>query len=220
MTLSEGILNFMPHLLSLFDGTGSIGVDFRRAGWDITSVDIDGSHGATVVTDIRLWDYKSSPCPDVIWAGPPCEQYSLARTRAKLPRNLALADELVRTAWEIISYYLHQNPRLLWFVENPLTSQLWRRQVADVIEQRTDLSYCSYGTLYQKKTRIAHNSSWRPRAICSAETCPYYRRHPMTAQKGPSSKQGPGDLCSLDQLHAYPAQLAAEVFELCQAHVG
>ena len=44
-------------------------------------MDLDGKHGATVVCDIRQWDYSAEPIPDVIFAGVPCEQYSIARTK-------------------------------------------------------------------------------------------------------------------------------------------
>ena len=210
----------MPRLLSLFDGTGSIVGPFERAGWEIQRVDLDGSHGATDVCDVREWDYRAARCPDVLFAGVPCEQYSIARTRAKTPRNYALADELVATTWRIIQHFLQLNPELQWFVENPASSQLWRRGVADVFTRRSVLSYCAYGAPYQKRTRIANNSTWQPRPVCSAATCPHYGKHPKTAQKGPTKGwRGAADECSLAELHAYPQALAQEIFEHCQASV-
>jgi hypothetical protein len=62
-------------LLSLFDGTGSISKPFTEAGWQVQSLDIDGRHGATLVQNILTWDYTQEPCPDVIFAAVPCEQY-------------------------------------------------------------------------------------------------------------------------------------------------
>ena len=212
----------MPRLLSLFDGTGSIRRPFAEAGWDVQSVDLDARHGATDVCDVREWDYRSAHAPDVIWAGVPCEQYSIARTRAKKPRDYATADSLVAKTWEIIQHFLQIDPALLWFVENPMSSQLWRRSVADVFAVRSVLSYCSYQSpvRYQKKTRIAHNTAWEPRPICSAKTCEYYGRHPKTAQKGPTKGwRGAADECSLCELHAYPRQLCEEIFQYCQARV-
>ena len=207
-------------LLSLFDGTGSISKPFAEAGWAVQSVDTDGRHGATDVCDVRQWDYRAAPVPNVVFAGVPCEQYSMARTRAKKPRNYQLADELVATTWRIIQYFLEQNPDLLWFVENPATSQLWGRSVASVFLHKSILSYCSYGAPYQKRTKIAHNSGWEPRPICSARTCPHYGKHPKTAQKAETKGwRGAEDRCTLDELHAYPAQLAREIFLHCEGHV-
>jgi len=83
----------MPRILSLFDGTGSISSVFSENGWDCTSLDIDGKFGAKIVCDILEWRYKNEPAYDVIFGGPPCENYSIANTRGK--RDLILADSLV-----------------------------------------------------------------------------------------------------------------------------
>ena len=117
----------MPRILHLFCGTGSLHKPFAENGWDVSALDID-PRNATIVQDIRTWDYSQEPTPDVIWAGCPCEQYSCANTRGK--RNLALADSLVAKTCEIIKFYMERNCALLWFVENPDSSMLWRRAVS------------------------------------------------------------------------------------------
>ena len=96
----------MPHLLELFSGTQSVGQIFRQAGWDVTSIDNDPRTRPTFVADIGRIDLEQLP-PDVdmIWASPPCTQYSVARTTAKTPRDLAGADALVRATLEIIDRY-------------------------------------------------------------------------------------------------------------------
>lgn len=96
-------------------------------------LDIDGSFGADIVVDIRNWDPAADwlgPAPDVIFAGPPCEHYSSARTRAKTPRDLELADSLVKKTIEIIQHFHAMNPDVQFFVENPDSSMLWRRWVS------------------------------------------------------------------------------------------
>ena len=112
----------MPRLLSLFDGTGAISRPFIEAGWEVQSLDIDGSHGATLTTDILKWDYQSEPPCDVVFAGCPCEAYSQANTRGK--RNLVLADSLVQKTWEIIQHFQQLNPELLFFVASRLLSSM------------------------------------------------------------------------------------------------
>ena len=106
----------MPRLLSLFNGTGSLLSPFSET-WDIQSLDICGKHGSTIVCDIMTWDYLdvSVQTPDVIWAGCPCTEYSVAKTRAR--RDLAQADALVRRTWQIISHFLLENPAMLYWVE-------------------------------------------------------------------------------------------------------
>ena len=156
-------------LLSLFDGTGSLSKPFQEAGWEVQSLDIDGRHGATLVCDILTWDFSDEPYPDVLWAACPCESYSCANTRGK--RNLALADSLVAKTWEIITHFLRANPSMLWFVENPDSSMLWRRTVGKCLTPMLRLDFCQYGALYRKRTRLATNSGFVPRALCDPKTC-------------------------------------------------
>lgn len=120
-------------LLSLFDGTGSICAPFIKEGWVVKRLDVDSTHGADIVIDILQWNPAlqwRGPVPDVIFAGPPCEQYSSARTRAKCVRNLTLADSLVNKMLDIIDYFHKLNPTLQFFVENPDSSMLWKRWVS------------------------------------------------------------------------------------------
>ena len=65
----------MPRLLSLFDGTGAISRPFAAGGWKVQNLDIDGTHGATLTTDILKWDNLAEPKCDVLFAGCPCEAY-------------------------------------------------------------------------------------------------------------------------------------------------
>ncbi len=202
-------------LLSLFDGTGSLSKPFQEAGWEVQSLDLDGRHGATIICDIRSWDYSEEPCPDVLFAGCPCESYSCANTRGK--RNLALADALVAKTWEVITHFLRRNPGMLWFVENPDSSMLWRRTVAIPLTPTVRLDYCQFGALYRKRTRLATNSGYSPRALCDPRTCHacHNGKHIRTAQRGPQ-RGCPEDCCTLAELHAYPSALCADILEHCQ----
>ena len=100
--LIAGCLN-MPRILSLFDGTGSISKIFQEYGWAVESLDITNKFRATIVCDILEWDFSNMDYFDVIFAGVPCENYSIANTRGK--RNLILADSFVEKTWEIIKYF-------------------------------------------------------------------------------------------------------------------
>ena len=89
-------------LLELFSGTGSVGMPWRENGHEVISVDTDPRFNPEICNDILLIDYTTLPIPDVIWASPDCSQYSRARTRAKAPRSLAVADSLVARTKKII----------------------------------------------------------------------------------------------------------------------
>lgn len=140
MVRSYAIMPRPRILLSLFDGTGSICKPFATNGWIVRRLDLDGRHGADIVVDILKWDPSkdwSGRPPDVIFAGPPCENYSTARSTARTPRNLTLADALVTKTVDIIDHFHKLNPSLQYFVENPDTSMLWKRWVSRRLYQDT-----------------------------------------------------------------------------------
>jgi hypothetical protein len=209
----------MPRLLSLFSGTGSIERPFREADWQVQSLDLDGRFGASVVTDILTWDYSSEPPCDVLTAGVPCENYSIAHTRGV--RKLSFADSLVRKTWEIIQHFERLNPGLLWWIENPDSSWLWKRKISEPFPHRVRLDFCQYGALFRKRTRLATNAlDYKPRALCNPKTCHACvdGKHIKSAQQGPSNGKH-NDRCTLDQLHAYPGELCRELFEHCSSHI-
>lgn len=133
----------MPRLLSLFDGTSSLTQPFHEKNWDITTLDLDPKHGPTICCNILKWDYIKEEPYDVIFAGCPCEQYSIARTTAKTPRNFELADRIVPRTLEITNTKL--NPNLKYFIKSLDTSLLWGRPVTNCISKRIRLDYCQYG---------------------------------------------------------------------------
>lgn len=201
-------------LLELFSGTGSVGKIFREQGWEVVSLDWDPRFKADLVVDIRKWDYKSLPRDyfSLIWASPMCTQYSRARTTAKTPRNLPDADSLVQAALRIIEYF-----SCAYFLENPQTGLLKTRPFMQGLPYR-DVTYCSYGFKYQKKTRIWTNTAWVPaRALCNKKSCPAVvdGRHIQTAQQGPgkgSAGRRANDELELEELYSLPPAL---VLELC-----
>lgn len=196
------------NILELFSGTGSVGNTFKEAGHFVASVDISSRASTpTHVADILTWDYKQySPGTfSFIWASPPCEHYSRARTTAKTPRDFEYYDSLVAKTKEIIDWYSPD----VWVIENPGTGLLKSRAVVKDIPF-CDVDYCTYGTLYQKRTRLwgSFPYLWEPRPLCKHDchSCRKHKagRHLLVAQR---------DNCSLDQLHTVPAELIRELVE-------
>ena len=76
-------------VLELFAGTGSVGDVCRRLGHEVISLDRD-LH-ADIEVDIMDWDYRTYQPKhfDFIWASPPCQEYSKAKTKGVSP-NLGL----------------------------------------------------------------------------------------------------------------------------------
>ena len=81
-------------VLDLFSGTGSVAKVFRSLGYTVTTLDSDME--ADIKTDIMKWRYKDLPRGsfDVIWASPPCTEYSLAKTTGV--RRIEEANEIVK----------------------------------------------------------------------------------------------------------------------------
>ena len=69
------------------------------------SVDVSDKFEPTVVADILLWAYTVFPSGhfDMVWASPPCTEYSRAKTIGF--RDLVADDALVIKVLEIIVYF-------------------------------------------------------------------------------------------------------------------
>ena len=209
-------------LLELVAGTGSVSKAFRERGWECVTLDMDASTHPTICCDILQWVCEYPPGHfDVIWAGCDCRHYSLARTTAKTPRDLLLADSLVLRTLSLIWYL---QPKA-WFIENPQTGLLKTRAFMQGLPFK-DVTYCSYGYPYAKKTRIWTNWSWEPRPLCDKNLCPFVRnnRHLATAQLGPGkNKEGQrlsNDAFPRQQLYSMPPALCAEIADSVHAFLG
>ena len=198
-------------LLELFSGTGSVGNVAKNMGFEIISLDMDME--ATIKTDIMKWDYTIYPRKhfDVIWASPPCTEYSRAKTIGV--RKLEEANMVVQQTLDILEYF---EPRF-WLIENPQTGLL-KDQLCMYGLPWKDIDYCKYGMPYRKRTRIWNNVfRWEPRPLCIRDCNSMDstgKSHIETAQRGPNLKAG-----SLDnnrhmqsELYRIPEELVQELF--------
>ena len=204
----------MPLLLELFSGTGSVGKVAESMGYDVVSLDRDME--ATIKTDIMNWDYQNFPKPkiDVIWASPPCTEYSRAKTCGI--RDIEGANAIVKRTLDIIHYFKPD----YWIIENPQTGLLKEQEMMIGIPFK-DIDYCKYGMPYRKRTRLWNNIDlWNPKPLCNKDCSwmnPSRTRHLQEAQQGGSTAERRRTQLTFRtrELYVVPADLIKEIFTAC-----
>ena len=222
------------YLVELFSGSSSVAKAIKHSlpsQWKLRvhSVDIHPKYHPTTATDILVWDYKkvlkdflaSLKPGDIVWAhaSPPCTEFSKAKTTA--PRDLPLADKLVRRSLRIIKFSGKLVPKgssFFWTVENPVGLMRTRDYMRPLDKYLNTTSYCKWGKSFRKDTDIWTNVPSLDLPICrKGMYCKQKAKlghHEVTAQSGPSSSgsrsiQGSG---SGENVYPLPSRLISYIF--------
>ena len=98
-------------ILDLCGGTGAWSKPYADAGYDVCVVTLPDQ-------DVRL--FKPPTGVYGVLAAPPCTMFSLARTRAKTPRDFRVGMECVIACLNIIWECRYQERLTFWCLENPM----------------------------------------------------------------------------------------------------
>ena len=158
----------------------------------IVTLDINPVHDDTISphhisADITKWDYLKYFDPgffDIIWASPPCDKYSRARTTGPTV-NYHIPDQIVTSVLRIIQV---AQPHV-WFIENPHGALRDRPFMQPLHSMLNECTFCMYGTLYRKHTDIWSNIPCQLQKCSKTNRCAClnrYGKHLQTAQSGPA----------------------------------
>ena len=200
-------------LLELFSGTGSVGDVAKARGWDVVSLDMDPKTNADIKCNIMDFDYKTLQAGqlDMIWASPPCTEYSIAKTIGT--RKIEASNEVVQRTLDIIRHFEPD----YYCMENPQTGQL-KNQPMMIDVPYADVDYCRYGMPYRKRTRIWNNvHTWHPRPLCKRDCAAmdeYGKKHKESAQRFPNSNdpnKAEKKKWKQSELYRVPSELVDEI---------
>lgn len=198
-------------VLDLYSGTQSVGKALKP--WDeYVSVDITDALGTpTIKADMLTWDYKNAGFPrgyfDVVWAGPPCDQYSKLRlccVKKSGPPDIEHANKLVRRALRIIRYF---KPKY-WIIENPDSGSLKEQQFMTKLPY-IRVSYCMFGYPYRKTTRLWGNITGFGHRTCD-RACGSFSGGKHAQNIGNS------EWIRRDQRNSYPPMLVRQLMDYCR----
>jgi len=127
-------------VLDLCGGTGAWSKPYADAGYTVINVTLPKDDVRTFIPPENVHG---------ILAAPPCTMFSLARTRAKTPRDFRQGMEIVEACMRIIWECRKRNRMSFWALENPMG---YLRQFLG--KPAFTFDPCDFGEPYTKKTDL------------------------------------------------------------------
>lgn len=193
-------------VLDLFAGSRSISKAAIRLEMETYSSDIEPFEGIDYVCDIRDFDISRIPWkPDVIWASPPCQAFTVAQIGKNWNRDHTPKTDKAREGMELVlatQKIIRDLEPKYFFLENP-RGKLRKLPMMQNFGTRHTVTYCQYGDNRMKPTDIwTNNPHWKPRPMCSrGDNC--HEAAPRGSKTGTQGLKGnyerskiPNELCT------------------------
>jgi hypothetical protein len=214
-------------LLELFSGTGTLSAIARKRGWETLTIDNDPKCEPDICDNVSrlLFPHIETFAPDVIWASPPCEAFSVASIGTHWGggwREYQPKTEKAKQALALITGLRNMIEDLdppLWYIENPRGVMRKVEKYGTIVNPNTDIvlrhsvTYCQYGEERMKPTDIWTNDLyWRPRPMCKNGD-PCHVRAPRGAKTGTQGRSTYLDRSKL------PEELCNEILDSAESQL-
>ena len=153
-------------ILELFAGTKS----FSNVCTDdqVFTSDIDPSFDTDYCVNIMNFDISQVPFkPDIIWASPPCEGFSVASIGKHWNKDNTPKSDKARQSLKLVEKTLEIIDQLkpkYFVIENP-RGKLRKLPIMDGLKRYT-VTYCQYGDTRMKPTDLWTNADLNLKPIC------------------------------------------------------
>ena len=151
-------------VLELFAGTRSIGKSFEKRGHEVYSIELDTQHenidwyaDITKITADEIIERFGKP--DVIWASPPCQKFSVASIgrhwiKGTNDPKTEDAKEALKMLEDTLKLIEELDPEY-YFIENPRG----KMRKVDIMQNLPiyTVTYCQYGDFRMKPTDLWTN---------------------------------------------------------------
>jgi site-specific DNA-cytosine methylase len=208
------------NILELFSGTKSITKVFSANGWKTTTMDFNPKTNPDYCLNIMALEpdvaIGLAGKPDVIWASPPCQCFSVAAIghNWSVVGSVYLAKrEESRRAADLVYHTIDLIEELkpkYWFIENP--RGMLRKMPFMTRFPRYTVTYCQYGDTRMKPTDIwtnHPNPQFKP--VChNGDSC---HTPAPRGSKTPGSTQG---IKGAKDRGRIPEEFCKHIYEICQ----